>query len=319
MTDFRRRVIAAAAAAARFLSGCASGIPIVSEVSGSQGYSDAQIRLVVATERNRYRNVYTDEIWQVAVDDEGTTFEAYLMEQIRDFLKKLKTMNLMADERDIRVSGQDKERLQELSQTYYDSLTEEDRAYIGAGIEDIYELYEEYHRANCLVDELTKDVNLEISDSEAKVINVQEIRVSDADYAQQVYDSAMSGTDFLYLAKAVSEDEEIEKTVGRRERTQAYEDVVFALGIGEVSPVIEEGGSCYIVRCVNDYNEEATLERKEKLAVQRKTQAFDKLYEPFAAEHTVELRGDIWRELTLLQGAESTTTTFFELYQETMR
>lgn len=45
--------------------------------------------------------------------------------------------------------------------------------------QDVYELYEDYHLANKLVDELTGQVDLEISDSEAKVITVQEISVSD--------------------------------------------------------------------------------------------------------------------------------------------
>lgn len=40
---------------------------------------------------------------------------------------------------------------------------------------EVYDLYCEYYRADKLVAELTKDENLEVSDAEAKVIQVQQI------------------------------------------------------------------------------------------------------------------------------------------------
>lgn len=89
--------------------------------------------IVIATERNRYRDVYTDQIWQVAVDDEGTQFQTYLLGEIKSFLSELKTMKLLADEREIRLSGQEKEQLQELAGDFYDSLTKEDLGYIRLG------------------------------------------------------------------------------------------------------------------------------------------------------------------------------------------
>ena len=106
--------------------------------------------------------------------------------------------------------------------------------------------------------------------------------------------------------------------MGRSERAKAYEDVVFALESGQISSVIEDGGAWYIVKCINDYDEEATLERKQKLALQRKNQAFREIYDVFAAEHPVEIRGSIWDDISLTDGAASTTTGFFEMYQDFM-
>lgn len=298
---------------------CSNGIPIVSEVKETQGYTDQQTMLIVATERNRYRKVYTDQIWQVDVSDDGTTFQTYLLGEIQDFLRELKTMNLLADQEEITLTSQEKETLRELSKQYYDSLTDEDRAYIGADKDDVYTMYEAYHRANKLVDELTKNVNLEISDSEAKVITVQEIKLSDEARAREVYEQVTAeGADFASIARTVSEDSSIDKSVGRSERPKSYEDPVFALEPGQISPVFEEGGAWYIVKCINDYDETATLERKQKLALQRKNQAFSQIYDAFAAEHAVEIRGSIWEDISLNDGADSTTTGFFEMYQDYM-
>lgn len=301
------------------LSGCGAGFPIASEAKDGQSCSDGEIMLVVATERNRYRDVYTDRIWEVQMDERGVDFQEYLLGEIRDFLSELKTMNLLADEQDIRLTGQEKERLKELAADFYGSLTQEDKKYIGAGRDDVYDLYAQYHRANKLVDELTKDVNLEISDSEAKVITVQEMVLSDGAMAQELQIQASAeGADFRNLAKTYSEDPEIEKPVGRSERTKEYEDPVFDLEAGEVSPVIQAGDKYYIVKCISDYDEEATLERKQKLALQRKNQAFRQIYDEFAAKNRVKIQGDIWEKLSLKDGGGSTTTDFFERYKEYM-
>lgn len=319
MIKRKRSTALAAVLCALILTACGTGLPIVSEVGGSQSYKDEQAMIIIATERNRYRDIYTDQIWQVQVDEAGTTFQAYLLSEIRDFMTELRTMNLLADEKEIRLSGQEKEQLKQLASDYYDSLTQEDREYIGASEEDVYDLYEQYHRANKLVDELTKDVNLEISDSEAKVITVQEIVVRDEAEAAQIYGQITEeGADFLSKARSVSEDSEIEKQVGRGERPKAYEDVVFSLNEGEISPVLSVDGACYIVKCINDYDEAATLERKQRLALQRKSQAFRQIYDEFSSEYPVDVKGAIWSADTLAKGKDSTTTSFFSQYQDVM-
>lgn len=301
------------------LAACGNGISMVSDAGDGQGYSDAQIMLVVATERNRYRDVYTDQIWQVEVDDEGTLFQTYLLKSIQSFLQELKTMNRLADERGIKLTGQEKEQLERLAENFYGSLTEEDRKYTGIDEEGVYDFYVEYHLANKLVDELTRDVNLEISDSEAKVIRVQEIVLSDESQAQEVYGQVTAENgDFLSLARSVSEDKEIEKPIGRNERSKEYEDVVFSLEAGGISPVIHDGDRFYIVRCVDDYDEDATLERKKKLAAARKNQAFRQIYDSFVSEASVEIKSDVWDEISLAEESASTTTGLFERYQEMM-
>ena len=58
---------------------------------------------------------------------------------------------------------------------------------------------------------LTENVNLEVSDSEAKVITVDEIVLSDKDQADETLKKVRTeGTDFMTVAKEVSEDQEIE-------------------------------------------------------------------------------------------------------------
>ncbi len=295
-----------------------NGFSVRKETGDTSGFSDAQTMLIITTEANRYRTVYTDQIWQVEVGD-GQSFQTYLLEQIRTFLKEIKIMNLLADERGIQLTGQEKEQLRQLSSEFYQSLTEADRACTGAGEEDVYVMYEAYHRANRLVDEVTKNVDLEISDSEARVMKVQELCLESEESAREAFEQlSEEGTDFASAARAIREEGYTEQPVGRGERSAAYEDAVFSLEDGQLSQPFADGDGWYLVKCVDSYDEDATLERKERLALQRKNQAFQRIYSAFAQEHPVEIQGSIWETVDLKEMGQSATTDFFERYQEYM-
>lgn len=295
-----------------------NGFSIRKETGDTSGFPDAQTMLIITTEANRYRTVYTDQIWQVQVGEEES-FQLYLLEQIRTFLKEVKTMNLLADERGIQLTGQEKEQLRQLSSEFYQSLTEADRECIGASEEDVYAMYGAYHRANRLVDEVTKNVDLEISDSEARVMKVQELCLETEESAQEAFHQlSEEGTNFSSVARAIREEGYKEESVGRGERSAAYETAVFSLEDGQLSQPFADGDSWYLVKCVDSYDEDATLERKERLALQRKNQAFRRIYDTFAGEHPVEIQGSIWENVDLTEMGQSTTVDFFERYQEYM-
>ena len=304
---------------ALLLGGCGESAPMTLEVKEAEGYTGGQIMLVVATEKNRYSEVYSDQVWQIPIDQEGTTFQEYLLKQVRHFLEEVKVMNLMADQQEIVLTNQEQERLEELTKDFYESLTEADLAYIGVSQEEVLQLYSEYYRAGRLVEELTKDVDLEISDSEAKVIVVQEIQVNDHEEAQKIHTQAMTeGVDFASLARVVTQGEQVQKMVGRKERSQEYEDVVFKLAEGEIGPIIREGDHFFIVKCIEDYDEEATLDRKQNLSLERKTRVFRKAFDAFAAHYTVNMGGEIWNQISLGEAESSSTTDFFEWYADYM-
>lgn len=297
------------------LSGC--GSVFVSETAGSEGYTDAQVMLIVATERNRYREVYTDQIWTVSLG-EGVTFQEYWLQQIRNFLSELKTMNLLADEQGIGLTGQEKEKIRSLADMYYESLTLDDLAYMRVSREDVRTMYEEYCRANKLVDVLTQDVDLEISDSEAKVITVQEICLETRQEAQEIWKKVVLEKEDFLEATADSLETEHERSIGRGERGKEYEKIAFSLEQGQIGEPVEENGLWYVIRCVNDYDQDATQKRKERLAVQRKNQAFRRIYDAFALEHPVRMQGALWETIRLSDGERSATTNFFSLYHEMM-
>lgn len=296
--------------------GCKSGIPIVSNVKENCDYPKSQAMIIVATERNRYENAYTDAVWSATLEN-GQTFEAYFLEQIKTFLKDLKTMNLLAESQEIALSNSEKDRIRQVAENYYSSLTQGEISYMGITLEDVYSMYQEYYVANKVVGELTKEVNLEVSDSEAKVISVRQIMVSDRETADAAYEKVMAeGSDFAAIARELTEGDTTERQIGRGEETKAVEDAVFALASGEISPVVELDGAYYIFQCVSDYEVEATKKRKTRLYEERKNQVFRQIYAQFQTEHEITFSDEMWAGIHFSKEDPVTTSNFFSLYQE---
>lgn len=296
------------------LSGCSGGLKAVSG-QGVKAYSEAQTILVAATEKKRYEQVYTEEIWDVVLEN-GQTFETYLMAQVRDFLKELRMLNLMAEDQEISISSAEKERIRQLSEQYYEGLSPEDIQYLGIALEDVTAMYQEYFLANKVVGTLTAGVDLEVSDSEAKVVVIDQMMVTDPAKAQELSQELMEeGSDFQSIAKEEAEAWESGRKLGRGEEPQAFEEAAFALAAGEVSPIVAAEGKYYLIRCVDEYDEAATEERKTQIYALRKTQVFDQLYSQFQAEQKLTFSDEAWPPITVPEGGIS-NGTFFTLYQE---
>lgn len=318
MKGIRRGIwsIMAAVLSLALLSGCKKELASVSEITEIKAYTLPQTMIVVAAERNQYQQIYTSQIWGVTLPD-GKTFEDYLLGQVKEFLEEMKMMNLLAQKEEITITSAEKEELRKLSEEYFKSLTQEDLDYLAIEEEDVRTMYEEYYLANKVVTELTKDMNLEISDSEAKVIVVEQIVLSDIAVAGEVLLRALAeGADFEAIAREYSEDPMTTCQIGRGEQPGAREEAAFSLALGEVSQVVEENNQYYIMKCVSDYDEDATQERKAGLYQKRKKEAFDQIYRQFKEENPVVFKDDIWKDIKFSREDKTTTTEFFELYRK---
>ena len=312
------RTLMAVVLAAAVVCGCGVKETLLSGRKSEREYGKAETMVIVTTERLRYEELYTDKIWDTVVDESGTTFGETLMSQIHDFLKELKTMSRMADEEKITLSGKERELVKQAAAQYMEKLK---NAGEGSEIDrDVVEsLYEDYWKAERLVETLTESVNLEVSDSEAKVITVDEIVLSDRNQADETLKKVQTeGTDFLTVAKAVSEAQEIEKKISRGMRSDAYEQAAYALSTGEISDVIESDGKYYILRCVNDYDEAATKIRKEEMIREKKNEAFYEIYSEYAANVHLTRDDSLWKNLSITDG-EKTSADFFEIFEKVCR
>ena len=215
-------------------------------------YTKGQMMVIAITERNRYQNIYTSELWSVKADENGDTFEDKLMDQVEQFLIELAATNLMADEQGIELTSQEKDSLKSLAQEYYRNLSEQDRRFMDVSEDEVYDLYCQYYRADKLVAELTKNENLEVSDAEAKVIGIQQIELDSRAEAENVLALAQAEkADFGAIAAKYSKDSRTDRTLEWKKDMDGLERAAFELEQDQVSGILEQGGRYYILKCVN--------------------------------------------------------------------
>ena len=85
-------------------------------------------------------------------------------------------------------------------------------------LDEVEELYLMYYRADKLAEELTRDQDLEVSDAEAKVIDVLQIQLETREEAEEVLAEVRAeGADFAALGARYSGDSQISRPwSGRR-------------------------------------------------------------------------------------------------------
>ena len=298
------------------------GIEITGKTEDVAGYTEAESMIVVGSERNRYRQIFGDTIWDLPLEgQQEDTYGAYFIAKSREFLQNVKTLNMLAEEKGIIATSTEMESIRSISHTFFQSLSAEDIAMMGNCTEsDVVSMYTEYFVACKTAEYLLSNVNSEISDADAKIIEVQQIVTSDAELAKKLLqDVNVSGANFAYYAGQYSEDPEINVTLAKSEQDNAYYDAAFQLEQNEISDIIEMDGKYYILKCVNAYDEEATLARKQRLEASIRTTAFDKSFGDYSGQHIIRFREPFWKTIDLKAHPDSTASNFFSLFDENIK
>lgn len=283
--------------------------------------SIGQMNLVLSAKKSEYESLFNKEIWNKKIESRSdksiTTFLSVVKKQVMDNMTDLYCMKAMAQENNIAVKNDEKIIINEAAKEYYDGIPEENKKTLKVSLEDISELYSDFLLAVKLYDSYTGNINLEISDSKAKVIKVQSIyfktininnngikesvsieeKQTIMNTAQEVLEKIKSGNDFSTLAAKYSDDDNIQYTFGRGEMIEEYETAAFSLATGEVSNIIETEDGFYIIKCINDYMEAETMENKEKILEEYKREVFLKEYNPFKKNISVEINDNLWRTI----------------------
>lgn len=297
------------------LAGCGEKASTPVENKSENGYSLPEIMVIAMTEKNRYEVLCTDQIWNVSIG-EGEDFESYLTGQIKGFMDELKIMNLLALDRNMALTPGERSDMEKAAKEYYGKLTKEDISYMGVTLENVRTVFEDYCMAEKLVEELTKGFNLEVSDSEAKVITIMQAETKERQAAETLYAALMQeNADFLKCAEEAGLSAGT-RQLGRKEEGPEFEEVAFALTTGEVGRIVEADGKFYVIKCISDYDEEATAIRKGVIFEERKRMAFREIYDSFRANINLIYPEEPWEKLDISSGRQSTKADFFEIYRK---
>ena len=285
--------------------------------------------------KNRYESVYGREIWNVSLD--GVTLEENIKETVLAQLAQQKTMNLLARQNGVVLSEEEEARVMQAAETYFQSLSEEEKSALQITVKDVEELYREYALARKVYQYIIKDINPEISDDEARTITVQYIYFRTCildgtgkkiEYSEEEKQEILrkaeevrfqlknEEADFEELILKYSDSEEGTCSFGKGEKDQAFEDAAFNLETDEISDIVETPDGYYLIKCISTFNRTETDANKVKIVEKRREEVFGQEYEDFVAALTRNLNEDLWQSVSLAGTENITTSDFFDVFNK---
>ena len=292
-----------------------------------------EVMVYLTTTQNQYEEVYGTEIWDTEHND--VTLEENVKETVLAKIAQIKTMYLMAIDREVTLTEEESTQVENAANEYFNSLNEKEVELMGVTLDTIRGLYEEYALAEKVYETIIQDINPEISDDEARIITVQHIllktgstdsegnRISYSDEekaevyakAQEVQAMAAEGAkSFEELAAQYSEDDTITYSFGKGEMDRAFEEAAFQLETNAVSEIVESEAGYHIIKCISTFNIEQTDANKVKILEQRRKNAFGQEYDAFVKTLTRQLNEELWSQITLIHDSQVTTSDFFDVY-----
>lgn len=281
--------------------------------------STGQIMLILMAEKNRYEADFGSDIWQYKSDSLKSNLQEELKEKVKTQLVHLKTIELLGKENKILLSDDEKELIKKAAHEYYSGLTDKEKELLKVTEEDVQNLYTSFNIADKLYYKLTKDIKLEVSDEEARVIKCKYIYIDISkgkEKANTVHEMLTAGNDFNAVAKQYSSSEEVDVQLSRNIVYSEFMEEVFSLTQGQISNVLENENGYYIFLCVSDYLESETLDNKEKIINDYKKEQYQKIYKPFEAKQTFEFNDKFWEKIEISKYKEVKTINLYEVYNE---
>lgn len=273
----------------------------------------SEARLYLANYQNIYGKSYGIDLWKQGFQTEK--LKAYIKEIALSEMTKVICMDLLAEDQGISLTAEELQNIEEAAAEYYQSLNEDERSYTGVSEADIVSMYEDYMLANKVYRSLTRGVDEEVSDDEARIMEAMQIYVKEKGEADEVGVMLASGEDFAAIASNYNKKPVTEITFGRGELPKEVEEAAFELDNGEISPCIAAEDGFYFIKCSNKFNEELTDANKSNIVEAREKAAFDDVCEEFVSGLAFKMNDEIWEETVLVTDGSITTDSFFEIIE----
>lgn len=278
-----------------------------------KGCTLAQAKIFLTNYQNLYGTAYGVNLWEHDFGD--NSLEKYVKDLSISQMAQIMSMDFLAEQEEVALTQEENGRIEDAAEAYYDSLNEAELSYMGISQEDVEEVYRQYGLANKLYQYLTSGISDEVSDDEARVMEVQQIFVTSKEAADEVMARLADGSDFMTVAGTYNESGQVETNLSRGQLPQAVEEVVFDLLPDEVTECLQADGGYYVIKCINNYNQELTDASKQVILEKRRKEAFEDVYEDFIAQLPSVFNEELWDSVELVNSDEITTSSFFEVYE----
>ena len=259
----------------------------------TQQTSMMEADILLSDARAEYENVFGSDVWSQTID--GVSFEEYVKDQVKTKLIRVRCMNLYAKQRGVVLSRTQKEAVSNAVTEYMSKLSDDQKNALNITEEKLNTMFTDFAIADALFGDVTASVNKEISDDDARVINVQYVAASTEEDIKAAQAELNSGVIFYVVASKYNDGGEYESELKRGETDENFEKAAFDLKNGEVSSIVEAEGKYYIIKCVSDNEKSKTEANKATLIEKNKLDYFNEQFADFESSVYVEFNNRVWK------------------------
>lgn len=323
---YRLAAAAMAAVLAIGSSGCRVGDD---EVTISRGMADDEVflidgkvctlpvmKLLLLNNMNLHGESYGIDLLQNEDLKVQKKFEQYIKKTSMDEITRVYSMVALANAQGVTLTDEQKELAQWAGEDCFQSLTDEEVSYLSVTQEQVQDIYEKYALADKLYQVLVQDVNEEVSDDEARVMEIRQIYTTNEEQAREAVADLKEEMEFSTVAANYNEADEIMLTLQRGMLPQEAETVAFSMENGEISDLIETDQGYYIFYCDNKFDEEQTQIHKQDIVEQRKQEAFHTVYDPFVETISSKLNERVWADISIREMEQFAFADFHVIYEK---
>lgn len=287
---------------------------------GEEVCSVSEANIIFAAQKKAVEDIYGEEIWSVTSD--GITFEENTRSAIKDFLARMNCMKLMASEYGLHLDEDAEKKISACTDLYLEQLSEAEKTSLAVHREEVKDTFTAYYYYNTLMDRFSTDMETEISDNDARIMQVEYIFIpldengDSLKTAQEVYKKVKAADSFADAAKAAYEGGAVLTSLARGQLSSEAENTAFSLANGQVSDLVEAEDGYYIFHCVNDYDREATIQHKADMLDELKEKKFSQEYNQFIASVSAQFNDKAWENMSISALPKLEQADFFEIYEK---
>ncbi len=282
---------------------------------GKENCSKEDVKVIILQYQKNYSSLYGMDFWSSGQVDRNA-LEEYIKNSAVSQLARVYSLDTAGEGLGISLTEEEKQLASLAASEYSDSISKEEKSYLGISESELGQLFERYLLAEKAYDQIIASVSTEVSDDEALVMDMQVICVSDADQAANLLSRIEAGDDFTALAQSYSERGDIDMALTRTTYDDSVTDRLFSLGTGEHSDVIEIGGRYYLFYCENYFDEKLTEENKAEVLERRRENAVEEACAAFADPADSVLRSSALSKIEIDTTLPLEGPSFMEVYNK---
>lgn len=287
---------------------------------GDIGVKYSEVRNYCYLLKCQYEDSFGKELWQYKLDGDSTIGDE-ARQEVASLVTQLKIIKKTAEDMKVTLTSDEKNEAVRNAEEIVNNASAEDKKTYCLSVQSMTDLYADNILAEKMFYVATDDADTVVTDDEARQIDIQYIEVitkgidRNGNYismnaktkkeaqkrAARLLKEAKKSKDFLEFAEENTDAESVSATIGKNNDLLGRLATTEALKLkkGKISSVISskvpDGTEGYfIIYCVDNNNEDATYECKERIIEERQTNMFKDKYAEWLKDCDVKISQSFW-------------------------